>query len=82
MEEDFSFDFDIKMPKLFHQMKKLKADVAPALELSARVDTLEREHINMVAHINDIGNRQELLKSQFDDLQKRIEKLEKPEKKK
>ena len=69
------------MPKLFHQMKKLKADVAPALELSARVDTLEREHINMVSHINDIGNRQELLKSQFDDLQKRIEKLEKEKKK-
>ena len=36
----------------------------------------------MVSHINEIGNRQELLKLQFDDLQKRIEKLEKPEKKK
>ena len=81
VEEDFSFDFDIKMPKLFHQMKKLKADVAPALELSARVDTLEREHINVINKINEIGNRQDLLKLQFDDLLKRIEKLEKEKKK-
>ena len=75
-EEDFTFD--LPMPKLYAHFKKLKADIAelaPAAELTARVDSLQRA----VDRLVDVKLDEEIdaLKTQLDGLQKRIAKLEK-----
>ena len=66
------------MPKLYAHFKKLKtniAELAPAAELTARVDSLQRA----VDRLVDVKLDEEIdaLKTQLDGLQKRIAKLEK-----
>ena len=65
------FTFDLPMPKLFAHFKKLKQDLAPAAELTARVETLERNNIEtLVQRMNSLGE-------QLEKMERRIEKLEK-----
>ena len=87
-EEDFTFD--LPMPKLYAHFKKLKADIAelaPAAELTARVETLERNITELwgvpfsmrgaYTNIETLVQRMNCLGEQLEKMERRIEKLEK-----
>ena len=87
LEEMTEDDFIVKMPKLFQQFKKFKQDLAPAAELTARVETLERNITELwgvpfsmrgaYTNIETLVQRMNCLGEQLEKMERRIEKLEK-----
>ena len=88
LEEMTEDDFIVKMPKLFQQFKKFKQDLAPAAELTARVETLERNITELwgvpfsmrgapYTNIETLVQQINGLGQQLEKMERRIEKLEK-----
>ena len=69
------FTYEIAMPKLHTHFKKLKQDIAElgVAELTARVDTLERN----IKELSEWSANIDTLKTKHEELAKRLATLEK-----